>query len=360
MTTLSTHRSIPHTMKEFPFSICSLIPVLKRVSSYGRGTAKQSKLAAGESCIKGFDIGTNIPFNCISKVGTEAKYIEQAYDAMHLCGDGQFTIKCQGVLEQELGVGKVLLTTSGTHALEIAALLLDLKPGDEVIVPAFTFPSVANAFVLRGARPVFADIRADTMNLDETLLPELISDATRVIVPVHYAGVGCEMDRIGQLAARHGISLVEDNAHGLFGRYRGKPLGSFGCLSAQSFHETKNFSCGEGGALVINDLNLLERAEIIREKGTDRKKFFRGQVDKYTWVDTGSSYLPSDILAAVLYAQFEVRNAIQAARKKVWLTYQEGLAEWAGKLRGSDALRAAALRANVPYFLSCDAGYGSA
>jgi dTDP-4-amino-4,6-dideoxygalactose transaminase len=237
------------------------------------------------------------------------------------------------VLEEELRAAKVLLTTSGTHALEIAALLLDLKPGDEVILPAFTFPSVANAFVLRGARPVFADIRADTMNLDETLVSELISDATRVIVPVHYAGVGCEMDRIGPLAARHGISLVEDNAHGLFGRYRGKPLGSFGRLAAQSFHETKNFSCGEGGALVINDLDLLERAEIIREKGTNRKKFFRGQVDKYTWVDTGSSYLPSDILAAILYAQLEVRNAIQAARKKLWLRYQENLAEWAANNR---------------------------
>jgi dTDP-4-amino-4,6-dideoxygalactose transaminase len=248
---------------------------------------------------------------------------------LHICGDGQFTTKCQKVLEEELGDGKALLTTSGTHALEMAALLLDLKPGDEVLVPAFTFPSVVNAFVLRGARPVFADIRADTMNLDETLLPELISDATRVILPVHYAGVGCEMDRIGPLAARHGISLVEDNAHGLFGRYRGRPLGSFGCLAAQSFHETKNFSCGEGGALVINDPKLLERAEIIREKGTDRKKFFRGQVDKYTWIDAGSSYLPSDILAAVLYAQFEVRDAIQAARKKLWLTYEERLAEWA-------------------------------
>jgi dTDP-4-amino-4,6-dideoxygalactose transaminase len=211
----------------------------------------------------------------------------------------------------------------------MAALLLDFQPGDEVILPAFTFPSVVNAFVLRGAKPVFIDIRPDTMNLDERQLPSLISPRTKAIVPVHYAGVGCEMDEISALAERHGIYIVEDNAHGLFGRYRGKPLGSFGALAAQSFHETKNFSCGEGGALLINDPALVERAEIIREKGTNREKFFRGQVDKYTWVDIGSSYLPSDILAAILYAQFEVRDAIQEARRKRWLAYGEGLSPWA-------------------------------
>ncbi len=213
----------------------------------------------------------------------------------------------------------------------MAALLLAIKPGDEVIVPAFTFPSVINAFVLRGAKPVFADIRPDTMNLDERQLASLISPATKAIVPVHYAGVGCEMDAILEVAGGYGIAVVEDNAHGLFGRYRGKALGTFGQLATQSFHETKNFSCGEGGALLINDPALIERAEIIREKGTDRKKFFRGEVDKYTWVDIGSSYLLSDILAAVLYSQFEVRGAIQAARRKRWLAYQEGLSAWAAQ-----------------------------
>ncbi len=211
----------------------------------------------------------------------------------------------------------------------MAALLLDLEPGDEVIVPSFTFPSVINAFVLRGAKPVFADIRRDTMNLDESLLSSLISTATRAIVPVHYAGVGCEMRQISALAEHHGIAIVEDNAHGLFGRYRGKSLGTFGSLATQSFHETKNFSCGEGGALLINDPLFIERAEIIREKGTNRKQFFRGQVDKYTWVDKGSSYLPSDILAAILYAQFEVRGAIQARRRELWLAYQSHLSTWA-------------------------------
>ncbi len=262
-------------------------------------------------------------------MGTEARYIEQAYQSLHLCGDGPFTGKCHHLLESALGVRKALLTTSCTHALEMAAILLRLEPGDEVILPSFTFPSVANAFVLRGAKPVFADIRPDTMNLDETQLSSLITPRTRAIVPVHYAGVGCEMDSIGRLAARHGIAIVEDNAHGLFGSYKGKKLGTFGSLAAQSFHETKNFSCGEGGALLINDGELIERAEIIREKGTNRKQFFRGAVDKYTWKDIGSSYLPSDILAAILYAQFEVRNSIQAKRRACWLRYSEGLQDWA-------------------------------
>ncbi len=248
---------------------------------------------------------------------------------MHICGDGIFTRKCHELLESELGVAKALLTTSCTHALEMAALLLDLEPGDEVIVPSFTFPSVINAFVLRGAKPVFVDIRPDTMNLDEELLASLISPATKAIVPVHYAGVGCEMQQISAIAGRHGVAIVEDNAHGLFGRYRGKPLGTFGSLAAQSFHETKNFSCGEGGALLINYPVFIERAEIIREKGTNRKQFFRGQVDKYTWVDKGSSYLPSDILAAILYAQFEVRHSIQARRRELWLAYQTRLSAWA-------------------------------
>jgi len=211
----------------------------------------------------------------------------------------------------------------------MAAILLNIKPGDEVIVPAFTFVSTVNAFVLRGAKPVFCDIRPDTLNLDETLLPGLITDRTRAIVPVHYAGVGCEMDIILRIAADRGIAVVEDNAHGLFGKYRGKPLGTFGCLATQSFHETKNLHCGEGGALLINDPAYIERAEIIREKGTNRSRFFRGQVDKYTWVDIGSSYLPSDLLAAFLLAQLESREEIQKKRALIWERYLQGLSGWA-------------------------------
>ncbi len=272
---------------------------------------------------------TPIPFNCVSPVGTEVKYIKQAFERMHICGDGIFTRRCHEILETTLGTYRALLTTSCTHALEMAALLLEIGPGDEVIVPSFTFPSVLNAFVLRGAKPVFADIRPDTMNMNEALLPDLFTQATKAVVPVHYAGVGCEMDTICALAAEHGVSVVEDNAHGLFGRYKRKALGTFGRMAAQSFHETKNFSCGEGGALLINDPSLLDRAEIIREKGTNRKRFFRGEVDKYTWVDTGSSYLPSDILAAILYAQLEIRAEIQRKRCAIWSHYEHGLNEWA-------------------------------
>jgi dTDP-4-amino-4,6-dideoxygalactose transaminase len=211
----------------------------------------------------------------------------------------------------------------------MAALLLDLQPGDEVIVPSFTFVSTANAFALRGARPVFADIRPDTQNLDEGRLERLVTPRTRAIVPVHYGGIGCEMDAIGEIAQRHGLAVVEDNAHGLFGTYRGRSLGTLGCLGAQSFHETKNFTCGEGGALLINDLRLASRAEIVREKGTNRSRFLRGEVDKYTWVDLGSSYLPSDLLAAFLYAQLEARETIQSARRRVWTFYHERLRGWA-------------------------------
>lgn len=213
----------------------------------------------------------------------------------------------------------------------MAALLLNIKPGDEIIVPSFTFVSTVNAFVLRGARPVFIDVRPDTLNIDETKLERLITPRTRAILVVHYAGVGCEMDPILQLAAKHGIAVVEDNAHGLFGKYKGKFLGTFGCLATQSFHETKNFTCGEGGALLINDPQYIERAEIIREKGTNRSRFFRRQVDKYTWVDIGSSYLPSDILAAFLYAQMEARECIQSKRRRIWERYDESLKEWAEK-----------------------------
>ncbi len=274
---------------------------------------------------------TYVPFNRPFIAGKEFEFIQQAITRAHISGDGLFTKKCHALLEQELGVPKVLLTTSCTHALEMAALLLDIQPGDEVIVPSFTFVSTVNAFVLRGAKPVFIDIRPDTLNLDETLLERLITPRTKAILVVHYAGVGCEMDVIQKTAAQRGIALVEDNAHGLFGKYKGKNLGTFGCLATQSFHETKNVSCGEGGALVINDMSYVERAEIIREKGTNRSHFFRGQVDKYTWVDIGSSYLPSDILAAFLYAQLEARQMIQSRRKGIWEFYYKNLEDWANE-----------------------------
>jgi dTDP-4-amino-4,6-dideoxygalactose transaminase len=271
----------------------------------------------------------SIPFNRPYIVGDEFRYMMDAIQRSHISGDGYFTKKCHALLERELGVPKVLLTTSCTHALEMAALLLEIKPRDEVIVPSFTFVSTVNAFVLRGGRPVFTDIRPDTLNLDETQLERLITSHTKAVVPVHYAGVGCEMDTILEIARHHGVAVVEDNAHGLFGKYRGRYLGTFGSLAAQSFHETKNFICGEGGALLINDPRYIERAEIIREKGTNRSRFFRGEVDKYTWVDIGSSYLPSDILAAFLYAQLEARGHIQAKRRKVWEYYYEHLQGWA-------------------------------
>jgi len=271
----------------------------------------------------------SIPFNRAVIVGREMEYITQAISGGHISGDGPFTKKTHTLLENGLGVPKALLTSSCTHALEMMAILLDICPGDEVIIPDFTFVSTVNAFVLRGARPVFVDVRPDTLNLDESQLEAAITPLTKAIVPVHYAGVGCEMDTIMEIANRHSIPVVEDNAHGLFGKYEGKYLGTFGVLASQSFHETKNFTCGEGGALIINDPRFIERAEIIREKGTNRSRFFRGQVDKYTWVDIGSSYLPSDILAAFLFAQLEQRQKIQARRQQVWETYQAGLADWA-------------------------------
>ncbi len=272
-----------------------------------------------------------IPFNKPTLTGCETDYITQAVASGQISGDGSFTRRCHAILEQETGARKALLTTSCTHALEMAALLLNLGPEDEVIVPSFTFVSTVNAFALRGARPVFADIRPDTLNLDECRLEELITRRTRAIWVVHYAGVGCEMDTIQEIADRYGLVVVEDNAHGLFGAYHGRKLGSLGSLATQSFHETKNITCGEGGALLINDSALVERAEIIREKGTDRSRFFRGQVDKYTWVDIGSSYLPSEVLAAFLYAQLENRESIQARRQEIWQNYQAGLESWAAK-----------------------------
>ena len=270
-----------------------------------------------------------VPFNSPYTTGREFDYIRRAIENMHVSGDGMFTRKCQSLLEQTLGAPRVLLTTSCTDALEMSALLLGLNPGDEVIVPSFTFVSTANAFALRGARVVFADIRPDTLCLDESQLPSLITPHTRAIVPVHYGGIACEMEAISRLAAERGLTVIEDNAHGLFGGYRERPLGTWGQLATLSFHETKNISCGEGGALVINDPDFIERAEIIREKGTNRSRFFRGEVDKYTWVDLGSSHLPSDMLAAYLFAQLEEREAIQAARRRIWEYYDRELRDWA-------------------------------
>jgi dTDP-4-amino-4,6-dideoxygalactose transaminase len=270
-----------------------------------------------------------VDFNHPITVGNELEYVRQAIENAHISGDGPFTKKCHAQLEEQLGVPRALLTTSCTHALEMAAILLDIQPGDEVIFPDFTFVSTVNAFVLRGAMPVFLDIRPDTLNLDESSLEAAITPRTKAVVPVHYAGVGCEMDIIMEIASRRNIHVVEDNAHGLFGRYKGKYLGTFGSLATQSFHETKNFTSGEGGALLINDPRLVERAEIIREKGTNRSRFFRGQVDKYTWMDIGSSYLPSDLLAAFLFAQLEQREKIQSHRKQVWEMYHAGLKDWA-------------------------------
>ncbi len=272
-----------------------------------------------------------VDFNKPTLVGNELAYIQEAIQNRHISGDGGFSRRCQDALQQALGVPRVLLTTNCTHALEMSALLLNIKPGDEVIVPSFTFVSTINAYVLRGAKPVFIDIRPDTLNMDENLLEGLITAQTRAILPVHYAGVGCEMDAIMAAADRHGIPVIEDNAHGLYGKYKGRYLGTFGKLATQSFHETKNFTCGEGGALLINDPQYIERAEIIREKGTNRSRFFRGQVDRYTWVDIGSSYLPSDILAAFLYAQLEARAQIQARRRRIWEFYRDRLAPWAAE-----------------------------
>lgn|SRR5579871_391199 len=270
-----------------------------------------------------------IPFNKPCLTGDELRYMADAITRGHSAGDGNFTRRCHEILEHILGASRVLLTTSCTHALEMAALLLDIKPGDEIIVPSFTFVSTVNAFALRGARPIFIDVRRDTLNLDERLIEPLITARTKAILPVHYAGVGCEMECILTTASRYGLTVVEDNAHGLFGRYKNKYLGTFGCLATQSFHETKNLTCGEGGALVINNEHYVSRAEILREKGTNRSRFFRGEVDKYSWVDIGSSYLPSDILAAFLCAQLERHEQIMIKRKRIWDRYYEGLSQWA-------------------------------
>ena len=262
-----------------------------------------------------------INFNVPPYVDTAIGYIEECVKAQKICGDGAYTKKCNEWIEKKTGTSKCLLATSCTHATELAAILCDIKPGDEVILPSYTFVSTANAFVLRGATPVFVDIRPDTMNIDEQKIEDAITLKTRAIVPVHYAGVGCEMDTIMDIAKRHNLYVVEDAAQGVMATYKGKALGSIGDFGAYSFHETKNYSMGEGGALLIKDPKAAERAEIIREKGTDRAKYFRGQVDKYTWVDLGSSYLPSDMNAAYLYSQLEVADRINDDRRASWDHY---------------------------------------
>jgi len=267
----------------------------------------------------------NIPFNKPLTIGNEIEYIQQVLENHKLSGDGLFTKKCNAWFEEKLGCKKALLTTSCTHALEMAAILADIQVGDEIIMPSYTFASTANAFILRGAKIVFIDIRPDTINMDETLIEAAITDKTKAIVPVHYAGVACEMDTIMDIAQRHNLLVIEDAAQGVMSKYRGKYLGTIGNMGCYSFHETKNYTCGEGGALIINDGSFIERAEIIREKGTNRSKFYRGQVDKYTWVDIGSSYLPSELNAAYLYAQLEIAEEINENRLATWNQYYHGL-----------------------------------
>lgn len=275
-----------------------------------------------------------IDFNRPAFVGSELEYIQDAIHRGMLCGDGIYTKKCSQWMEKEFDVSRVMLTTSCTHALEMAAFLCDIQPGDEVIMPSYTFVSTADAFVLRGAKIVFVDIRPDTMNLDEKLIEQAITPKTKVIVPVHYAGVACEMDTIMDIAHRHGLKVVEDAAQGVDACYKGKALGTIGDFGCYSFHETKNFTMGEGGALLFQKEEYLEKAEILREKGTDRSKFFRGQVDKYRWMDYGSSYLPSELNAAYLYAQLEAKDKIQKKRMEIYEYYHRNLADLAaeGKL----------------------------
>jgi dTDP-4-amino-4,6-dideoxygalactose transaminase len=298
----------------------------------------------------------HIPFNKPFMTGKELWYISQAHAVGHLAGDGQFTRKCNAWLEQRIGAKKALLTHSCTAALEMTAILAGVQPGDEVILPSYTFVSTANAFVLRGAVPVFVDVRPDTLNIDEAKIEAAITERTKVVVAVHYAGVGCEMDAIMDIARRHDLIVVEDAAQGIMSTYKGRPLGSIGHLSTLSFHETKNIISGEGGALLVNDERFIERAEIVREKGTNRSQFFRGQVDKYTWVDIGSSYLPGEIVAAFLWAQMEEAGAINTRRLDIWQTYHQGLAdaEALGKIRRPSVPRGCVHNAHMYYVLLPD------
>lgn len=273
----------------------------------------------------------HIGFNKPYMTGKEIEYLNMAHTARKLSGDGEFTKKCQQWLESNIEVKKALLTQSCTAALEMAALLIDIKPGDEVIMPSYTFVSTANAFVLRGAIPVFVDIRSDTLNIDESMIEMAITERTKAIVPVHYAGVSCEMDTIMAIANKYNLYVIEDAAQGILSKYKNKPVGSIGHLATFSFHDTKNIISGEGGALLINDDNLVEQAEIIWEKGTNRKRFFRGQIDKYTWVDLGSSFLPSELTAAFLWAQLEEAEEITRKRKAIWQQYHHSLHELENK-----------------------------
>ena len=266
-----------------------------------------------------------IPFNIPLVIGTEEKYLKESIVNKKLSGDGSFTKKCTTWFEEKLDVPKVLLTTSCTHALEMAAILLDIKDGDEIIMPSYTFVSTANAFVLRGAKIIFVDIRPDTMNIDETKIEEAITDKTKAIVPVHYAGVACEMDTIMSIAKKHNLYVVEDAAQGMMSSYKAKPLGTIGHFGTFSFHETKNYTCGEGGILIVNDEQFIQRAEIIREKGTNRSQFIRGVIDKYRWVDMGSSYLPSELNASFLYAQLEEADKVNEKRLELWNEYYKNL-----------------------------------
>lgn len=268
-----------------------------------------------------------INFNVPPYTGKEMDYIKQAVENQKICGDGEFTKRCSEWIEEKTGTKKCLLTTSCTHAMELAALLADIKEGDEIIMPSYTFVSTADAFVLRGAKVVFVDIRPDTMNMDETLIEDAITDRTKAIAPVHYAGVACEMNTIMEIAERYNLVVVEDAAQGIMSTYKGRALGTIGDFGCFSFHETKNYSMGEGGALLIKDKKNIEQAEVMREKGTNRSRFFRGQIDKYTWVDYGSSYLPSDMNAAYLYAQLELAEEINDSRMAVWNTYRKDLSE---------------------------------
>ena len=273
----------------------------------------------------------SIPFNKATITKSDQQYLQHAIDNGHTAGNGKFTKLCEELISNKVGTQKTLLTTSCTHSLEMAALLLNLNPGDEVIVPSFTFVSTASAFALFGATPVFVDSDDATLNIDPMLIERAITQKTRAICVVHYGGVACNMNQILEIARQYNLVVIEDNAHGLFAKYKGNYLGTFGALATQSFHETKNLTCGEGGALLINDESLIERAEILREKGTDRSKFLRGQVDKYTWVDIGSSWIMSDMLAAVLYGQLERNDEIQSQRMSIWNRYESELAEWAAK-----------------------------